>query len=99
MLLDDLYKRLPIADRQRIFQSLKTEISETMMKYFLEKKLGYPSFQSCGFAENQIQTIWGKCYYEKICEINHIMEMNDCPPLFEDPSDSYKSAKVYFELI
>ena len=78
---------------------MKTENSQTMMKYFTEKDSGYPSFRSCGFTEDQIKLIWEQNFYEKLCTVNHIMETNERPPLFSDPSDSYRSAKEYFHLM
>lgn len=96
--LDDLEAGLPIEDRQKLFHCLKREISETMMRYFLEKETGYPSFHSCGFTDDQIQKIWDEVYSEKICEANDIMVKNGRAPLFFDPSDSYRSAKEYFSL-
>ena len=97
--LNDLEKGLPIADRQLIFQCLKTDISETMMRYFGEKEAGYPSFHSCGFTDDQIRLFWEEVYYEKVRKINQIMARNERPPLFSDPSDSFVSAKEYFELM
>ena len=97
--LDYLEKGLSIEDRQKLFSYLKTDISETMMKYYLEKEIGYPSFHSCGFTDENIRLIWDDTFYEIICKINHIMTRNDRSPLFAHPSDSYKSATDYFDLM
>lgn len=96
--LEYLEEGLPIEDRQKLFHCLKRDISETMMRYFLEKETGYPSFHSCGFTDEHIRSIWDNGYFEKVCIVNDIMTKHGRAPLFTDPSDSYRSAKEYFSL-
>ena len=96
--LDYYMKGLSIEVRQALFYQMKTEISGTMIKWFLEKEDGYPSFRSCGFSEDEIELI-GETYAEKFEHANQIMADNGRPPLFSDPHDSYQSAQEHAELM
>ena len=96
--LDYYMKGLPIEVRQKLFYHMKTEISGTMIGWFLEKENGYPSFRSCGFSDDEIELI-GETYAEKFEHDNQIMADNERPPLFSDPHDSYLSAQEHTELM
>ena len=96
--LDYYMKGLSIEVRQKLFYHMKTEISETMVRLFLEKEDGYPSFRSCGFSEDEIELI-GETYAEKFEYANQIMADNGRPPLFSDPHDSFRSAQEHAELM
>ena len=96
--LDYYMKGLSIEVRQALFYQMKTEISGTMIKWFLEKEDGYPSFRSCGFSEDEIELI-GETYAEKFEHANQIMADNGRPPLFSDSHDSYQSAQEHAELM
>ena len=96
--LDYYMKGLPIEVRQKLFYHMKTEISGTMIGWFLEKENGYPSFRSCGFSDDEIELI-GETYAEKFEHANQIMADNERPPLFSDPHDSYQSAQEHAELM
>ena len=96
--LDYYMKGLSIEVRQALFYQMKTEISGTMIKWFLEKEDGYPSFRSCGFSEDEIELI-GETYAEKFEHANQIMADNGHPPLFSNPHDSYRSAQEHAELM
>lgn len=96
--LDYYMKGLPIEVRQKLFYHMKTEISGTMIGWFLEKENGYPSFRSCGFSDDEIELI-GETYAEKFEHANQIMVDNGRPPLFSDPHDSYRSAQEHTELM
>ncbi len=96
--LDYYMKGLPIEVRQKLFYHMKTEISGTMIGWFLEKENGYPSFRSCGFSDDEIELI-GERYAEKFEHANQIMADNERPPLFSDPHDSYRSAQEHTELM
>ena len=97
--LDYYNKGLSIETRQNLFYHFKHSISETMMKCFLERESDYRSFHASGFTDENIRQIWDDVYIKKISEVNHIREMNHRPHLFSNPSDSYQSAKEYFELM
>ena len=96
--LDDYMKGLPIEVRQQLFHHMRHEISETMVRWFLEKEDGYPSFHSCGFSDDEIELI-GESYAEKLEHANQIMADNGRPPLFSDPHDSFRSAQEHAELM
>ena len=96
--LDYYMKGLSIYARQDIISYCRNEISETMMRYFLERDDGYRSFHSCGFNDEQIKII-GENYAPKFIKVNELMQMNGRPPLFQNPYDSYGSAKQYFHLM
>ena len=96
--LDYYMNGLPIEVRQTLFYHMKTEISGTMIRWFLEKEDGYPSFRSCGFSDDEIELI-GETYVVKFEHANQIMADNGRPPLFSDPHDSYQSAQEHAELM
>ena len=48
-MLDFHMKGLPIDVRQELFCYLRYDISETTIRWFLEKETDYPSFRSCSF--------------------------------------------------
>ncbi len=96
--LDYCMKGLSIEVRQKLFYHMKTEISGTMIRWFLEKEHGYPSFCSCGFSSDEIELI-GESYAEKFEYANQVMADNGRPPLFSDPHDSYRSAQEHAELM
>ena len=87
-------KGLAIDVRQRLFACFKNDISDTMIKHFLEKEDGYPSFRSMGFKDEDIRLV-GDSYARKFAHFNEIMIENGRPPLFSDPNDSYTSAQEY----
>ena len=87
-------KGLAIDVRQRLFFRFDNDISDTMIKYLLEKVEGYPSFRSMGFTDDDIRLV-GESYARKFDQLNQIMVGNGRPPLFSDPSDSYTSAQEY----
>jgi len=91
-------KGLPIEVRQRLFSHLRNEISDTMIKWFLEKPDGYPSFRSCGFSDDDIKAV-AATYAERFRHANEIMAANGRAPLFSDPDDSYLSAREYRDLM
>ena len=96
--LDYCMKGLPIGVRQKLFYHMKAEISGTMIRWFLEKEDGYPSFRSCGFSDDEIELI-SETYAEKFEHANQIMAENGRPPPFSDPHDSYRSAHEHAELM
>lgn len=96
--LDYYTEGLPIEVRQKLFHHMKDEISPTMIRWFLEKDDGYPSFHSCGFSDDNIASI-GATYVEKFELANQVMADNERPPLFSDPHDSYKSAQEYMRIM
>ena len=96
--LDYYMKGLSIEARQKLFYHMKTEISGTMIRWFLEKEAGYPSFHSCGFSDDEIELI-GESYAAKFECANRVMADNGRPPLFSDPHDSYLSAQEHTELM
>lgn len=96
--LDYYMKGLSIEVRQKLFYHMRREISQTMVRWFLEKEDGYPSFRSCGFSDDEIELI-GASYAQKFEHANQIMVDNGRPPLFSDPRDSYKSAQEYTEIM
>ena len=96
--LDYCTKGLSIEVRQKLFYHMKTEISETMIRWFLEKEDGYPSFRSCGFSDDEIDLI-SETYAAKFEHANQIMADNGRPPLFSNPHDSYRSAQEHAELM
>lgn len=96
--LDYYTEGLPIEVRQKLFHHMKDEISPTMIRWFLEKDDGYPSFHSCGFSDDNIASI-GATYVEKFELANQVMADNERPPLFSDPHDSYKSAQEYMQIM
>ena len=96
--LDYYMKGLPAEVRQTLLHHMKTEVSETMIRWFLEKEDGYPSFHSCGFSDSEIDLIGG-AYAEKFEHANRVMAANGRPPLFSDPHDSYQSAREYAEIM
>ena len=96
--LDYYMKGLSIEVRQKLFYHMKTEISGTMIRWFLEEEDGYLSFRSCGFSDGEIELI-GESYAEKFEHANQIMADNGRPPLFSDPHDSYLSAQEHTELM
>jgi len=96
--LDYYMKGLPADVRQELFCYLRYDISETTIKWFLEKEAGYPSFRSCGFSDRDIELI-GESYVEKFEHPNEIMAAHGRPPLFSDPHDSFGSARQYEELM
>jgi len=98
MALDYYMKGLPIEVGQELFHHMSSEISETMIRWFLEKEDGYPSFRSCGFSDGEIELI-GETYAEKFEHANQVMADNGRPPLFGDPHDSYRSAREHAELM
>ena len=87
-------KGLPTDVRQRLFACFKNDISDIMIKHFLEKEDGYPSFRSMGFTDEDIRLV-GDSYARKFAHLNENMVGNGRPPLFSDPSDSYTSAQEY----
>ncbi len=91
-------KGLPIEVRQKLFYHMKTEISETMVRWFLDKEDGYPSFRSCGFSDDEIDLI-SETYAAKFEHANQILADNGHPPLFSNPHDSYRSAQEHAELM
>lgn len=97
-MLDYYMKGLPIGVRQALFHHMSFEISETMVRWFLEKEDGYPSFRSCGFSDEEIGLI-GETYAAKFEHANQVMAENGRPPLFGDPHDSYWSAREHTELM
>ena len=97
-MLDYYMKGLPIGVRQALFHHMSSEINETMVRWFLEKEDGYPSFHSCGFSDSEIELI-GETYAEKFEHANRVMADNGRPPLFSDPHDSYRSAREHTELM
>ena len=96
--LDYYMKGLSIEVRQKLLYHMKTEIGGTMIRWFLEKEAGYPSFHSCGFSDDEIELI-GESYAAKFECANRVMADNGRPPLFNDPHDSYKSAQEHAELM
>ena len=96
--LDFHMKGLPIDIRQELFCYLRYDISETTIRWFLEKETGYPSFRSCGFSDDDIELI-GESYVEKFEHPNRIMAEHGRPPLFSDPHDPFKFAQQYEELM
>ena len=95
--LDYYMKGLSIEVRQNLFMYFKLEISDTMIKYLLERDDGYPSFRSCGFTDDNIAQI-GEMYSERFLHINDVMAKNSRPPLFSDTNDAYTSAREYVEI-
>jgi hypothetical protein len=87
-------KGLAIDVRQLLFFRFKNDISDIMIKHFLEKEDGYPSFRSMGFTDDDIRLV-GESYARKFAHFNEIMIENGRPPLFSDPNDSYTSAQEY----
>ena len=98
MALDYKMKGLPIDIRQRLFDHMTREISETMMEWFLEKDDGYPALHDCGFSDGDIQLVF-EAYAEKFERANRYMTENGRPPLFSNPHDAHLSAKEYVELM
>ena len=96
--LDYYAKGLPIDARQRLFDHMDREISETMMKWLAERKEGYPSLCGCGFSDGQIRQI-GESYVEKFEHPNQVMADYGRLPLFGDSHDSFRSAQEYLELM
>ena len=96
--LDYYMKGLSIEVRQALHNHMSREISETMVKWFLEKQDGYPSFRSCGYSDGDIELI-GEAYAQKFEHANKIMADNGRPPLFGDPHDSYRSAQEHAEMM
>lgn len=96
--LDFYTKGLPIEVRQPLLFYLKREISETMVKWFLEKERGYPSFRSCGFSDDDIRLI-SASYAKHFEHANDIMSANGRPPLFSNPHDSFLSAREHAALM
>ena len=96
--LDYYMKGLPAEVRQALLHHMKTEVSETMVRWFLEKEDGYPSFRSCGFSDSEIDLIGG-AYAEKFEHANRVMADNGRPALFSDPHDSYRSAREHAEIM
>ena len=96
--LDYYMKGLPAEVRQALLHHMKTEVSETMVRWFLEKEDGYPSFRSCGFSGSEIDLIGG-VYAEKFEHANRVMADNGRPALFSDPHDSYRSAREHAEIM
>ena len=96
--LDYYMKGLSIQVRQHLLHHMRSELSPTMLKYFRERDEGYPSFRSCGFSDDNIQTIC-ESYVPKFAHANQVMEENGRPPLFSDPHDVYRSATEHAELM
>jgi len=96
--LDYYMKGLPAEVRQALLHHMKTEVSETIIRWFPEKEDGYPSFRSCGFSDDEIELI-GETYAEKFEHANQVMAANGRPALFSDPHDSYLSAREHAEIM
>ncbi len=96
--LDYYDKGLSMDDRQELFTCFKWDIGGPIMKKFLEKEDGYKSFHRCDFTDENIKAIWDEVYIKKVARVNSIMERNNRPPLFSDITDSFQSAKEYFDL-
>lgn len=96
--LDFYMKGLPIDVRQQLFCHMRHEISETMIRWFLERDDGYPAFRACGFSDDDIRQV-GESYSAKFEHANQIMAENGRPPLFSDPHDSFRSAQEHRELM
>ena len=96
--LDYYMKGLSAEARPRLHYHMTTEISQTMIKWFLEKESGYEIYRSCGFTDDQIQMICDS-YIEKFEYPNRIMAECGRPPLYSNPRDSYQSAKEHVELM
>ena len=96
--LDFYMKGLSIKVRQHLFHHMKHEISQTMVKWFLEKASGYPPLRACGFSDDQIQSICDS-YANKFEYPNQVMAEHGRPPLFSNPHDVYQSAQEYVELM
>lgn len=96
--LDFYVKGLSIDVRQRVFDFMKNEISETMMRWFREKDDGYPSLRACGYSDDEIRIIC-ESYAPKFELVNQMMAENDRPPLFTDPHDACLSASEHAELM
>lgn len=96
--LDFYMKGLPIDVRQRLFDFMKNEISETMMRWFLEKDDGYPSLHSCGYSDDEIKIICESCA-PKFELVNQMMAERGRAPLFTNPHDACLSAFEHTELM
>ena len=89
--LDYYMNGLPIEVRQTLFYHMKTEISGTMIRWFLEKEDGYPSFRSCGFSDDEIELI-GETYVVKFEHANQIMACSATRMIPTSPLRSTRSS-------
>ena len=95
--IDYYIKNLDIEVRQEIFTKLR-EVNPSIVKNLLEKDDDYPTWKSIGIEDDGILQMLSKSS-TRFSSINKLMTDNQRPPLFEKPSDTYKSAQKYVDLL
>ena len=95
--IDFYIKGLPFDVRQEIFKSLYT-VGFGKIEKLLEKPIGYPRYRSMGYTDEQIIRQETKSS-ARFAAVNAILAENGRPPLFLDPSDTYRSALEYTFLL
>lgn len=95
--IDYYIKDLPFMVRQEIFKRLDN-VNSIRAKYLLEKEQNYTSYRSMGLSDEDILKQLNKSAFD-FEAVNEVMIENERYPIFEDPRDTYQSAKIYFEIL
>ncbi|MBE6955873.1 MAG: hypothetical protein E7450_00255 [Ruminococcaceae bacterium] len=91
--IDFYIKGLPFDDRQEIFKRMDACLAGKMDK-LMEKPVGYPTFRSLGYGEEEIARQEAKST-ARFRAVNEYMHACGRPGLFSEPEDTCQSAKEY----
>lgn len=91
--VDYYVKGLSIDVRQSIFEALR-EMSDSQMDLLLERDIGYRSFRSWYYTDQDIEDQINMSIVD-FKNVNEILIKNGRYPLFPNPEDAYGSAKEY----
>lgn len=89
-------KGLPFDTRQEIHKRMDA-IGVRAMEYCLEAPDDYPTWRSVGYDDDDLALRLEKIK-DSLRAVNEAMILAERMPLFEDPEDTYASAKTYFQL-
>jgi hypothetical protein len=93
--IDYYIKKLSFDARQEIFKGLDN-INPIRVEELLEKEQNYTSFRNKGFSDEDIMKALEQSSRD-FEAVNNIMTENERYPLFDEPSDTYKSSLQYVE--
>ena len=95
--LDYLLRGLSGVESSTVFHCLE-DIGHYNIQSMLEKEEGYPSLRELGYSDKAISKL-EVLVGDRFKAVNdHLAKLNRCP-FFEDPYDTFASAKEYLELL